>query len=259
MKQTAIQLLLLFPLATLTPPASATVDHQVLRCVAFATGAVRYATAPVAGFICSPLTSEQPSASTATDAPASTPAPKRGQIFAFDLAGVRQFATALPPGAANVRTIRYTFIETCFACSATETTFNRSHINRVTFASEFQAAARNSGVEEALLRAIAHAESAYVPDAISRAGAQGVMQLMPATARRFGVANALDAAQNIQGGAAYLAFLLRRYPGDLLRVAAAYNAGEGAVDRYGGVPPYAETRQYVRRVEQLLSAYRAGQ
>jgi len=255
MKPTAIQLLLLLPLAALTPATRAAASHQVLRCVASATGAVRYATVPVAGFVCSPLTGEQPT----TGAPTSAPAPKRGQIFAFDLAGVRQFATALPPGATNVRTIRYTFIETCFACSATETTFKRSHINRVTFASEFQAAARNSGVEEALLRAIAHAESAYVPDAISRAGAQGVMQLMPATARRFGVANALDAAQNIQGGAAYLAFLLRRYPGDLLRVAAAYNAGEGTVDRYGGVPPYAETQQYVRRVEQLLTAYRAGQ
>ena len=255
MKPTAIQLLLLLPLAAWTPRAAAADSNPVLRCVASDTGAVRYATAPVAGFVCSSLAGA-PAAQAATTVAAAS-APVKGQIFAFDRAGVRQFATALPPGAANVRTIRYTFIETCFACSAPETAFKRSRINRAAFAAEFQAAAQKTGVEEALLRAIAHAESAYVPDAISRAGAQGLMQLMPATARRFGVTNTLNAAQNIQGGAAYLAFLLRRYPGDLLRVAAAYNAGEGAVDRYGGVPPYAETRQYVRRVEQLLTAYRA--
>lgn len=226
---------------------------QVLRCVAASTGAVRYATQTVPGYACGPLTP-----SSAAEQPPAPPAskPMKGQIYAFDVDGVRRFATTLPAGATNVRAIRYTFIESCFACAADAPTFKRSRLNRAAFANEFRAASLATGVEEALLRAVAHAESAFVPDAISRAGAQGLMQLMPATAKRFGVRNTLDAQQNIFGGASYLAWLLRRYPGDLTRAVAAYNAGEGAVDKYKGIPPYAETRQYVKRVAQLLSAYR---
>jgi soluble lytic murein transglycosylase-like protein len=82
------------------------------------------------------------------------------------------------------------------------------------------------------------------------------MQLIPATARRFGVNDSFDPAQNINGGVQYLSFLLRRYQQDLTLAAAAYNAGEGAVDRYGGVPPYKETRLYVARVGQLAERYR---
>jgi len=80
---------------------------------------------------------------------------------------------------------------------------------------------------------------------------------MPATARRFGVANAFDAAQNIRGGVQYLAFLLKRFNGNLALVAAGYNAGEGAVDKYNGVPPYSETQRYVARVSQLADRYRS--
>ena len=98
------------------------------------------------------------------------------------------------------------------------------------------------------MRAIIHAESAYNPNALSRVGAQGLMQLMPATARRFGVGNAFDAGQNIRGGVQYLAWLLKRFNGDLTLAAAGYNAGEGAVDKYKGVPPYSETQRYVQRV-----------
>ncbi|MNN81932.1 Soluble lytic murein transglycosylase precursor [compost metagenome] len=107
-----------------------------------------------------------------------------------------------------------------------------------------------------MVRAIIHAESAFNPTALSRAGAQGLMQLMPATARRFGVTDAYDSGQNIRGGVKYLSWLLRRFNGDLTLAAAGYNAGEGAVDRHGGVPPYRETQYYVRRVAQLADRYR---
>jgi soluble lytic murein transglycosylase-like protein len=119
-----------------------------------------------------------------------------------------------------------------------------------------KAAATQFGVEEAIVRAIMHAESAFNPNALSRAGAQGLMQLMPATARRFGVTNSYDPAQNIRGGVEYLGWLLKRFNGDLTLAAAGYNAGEGAVDRHKGVPPYSETQRYVVRVAQLAERYR---
>lgn len=89
-------------------------------------------------------------------------------------------------------------------------------------------------------------------------GAQGLMQLMPATAARFGVSNAYDASQNIRGGVKYLAWLLKRFDGDLTLAAAGYNAGEGAVDKYDGVPPYKETQRYVQRVGVLAERYRGA-
>jgi len=105
-----------------------------------------------------------------------------------------------------------------------------------------------------LLAAVARAESAYDASALSRKGARGLMQVMPATAERFGVrSNELwDPARNVEAGARYLRFLVDRFDGDLTRVLAAYNAGEGAVDRYDGVPPYRETRGYVAKVLTFL-------
>ena len=99
-----------------------------------------------------------------------------------------------------------------------------------------------------LVREVVAAESAHEPRARSHKGAQGLMQLMPATAARFGVRDAWDPEDNLMGGMRYLARLLTDYRGDLPRVLAAYNAGEAAVDRHGGIPPYAETRAYVARI-----------
>lgn len=103
-------------------------------------------------------------------------------------------------------------------------------------------------VSPALVLSVIAVESAGRPDAVSHAGAQGLMQLMPATARRFGVDDSFDSAANIRGGATYLDWLLKEFDGDPVLALAGYNAGEGAVTKNGGVPPYAETRAYVPKV-----------
>jgi soluble lytic murein transglycosylase-like protein len=115
-------------------------------------------------------------------------------------------------------------------------------------------ASLNTGTPPGLVRAVLMAESDGDPTAISLAGAQGLMQLMPGTAAGCGVADAFDPNQNVKCGAAYLKQLLVRYHGNITLAVAAYNAGPGAVDRYRGVPPYAETQAYVARV---ISAYQS--
>ena len=102
-------------------------------------------------------------------------------------------------------------------------------------------------VDPKLVKSVMLVESNFNPRAVSPKGARGLMQLMPATARRYGVSNSFDPAQNIRAGVAYLSDLLDMFEGDVVRALAAYNAGEGAVMRHGGVPPYRETREYVRR------------
>jgi hypothetical protein len=122
----------------------------------------------------------------------------------------------------------------------------------------FKAAARSNRIDDAWLRAIAHAESDLQADAVSSKGAQGIMQLLPATAVEYEVKDPFSPAQSIQGGARYLGALLRRYKGDRRLAAAAYNAGIGTVARYGGVPPYAETQAYVQKVDALFALYSAA-
>lgn len=109
------------------------------------------------------------------------------------------------------------------------------------------AAARNN-LDPALVKAVIQAESNWNPYAVSRKGAFGLMQLIPSTAERYGVGDVFDPAQNVNGGTRYLRDLLDRYHGDLKRSLAAYNAGEQAVERFGGIPKYPETRAYVRKV-----------
>lgn len=124
-------------------------------------------------------------------------------------------------------------------------TYNK---NKNAFDHIIKQAALQHGVSEGLIKAVMHTESGFNVNARSPVGAQGLMQLMPATARRFNVTNAFDAQQNIFAGAKYLSWLLKRFGGNTQMALAAYNAGEGNVDKYGGIPPFRETQDYVRRV-----------
>jgi soluble lytic murein transglycosylase-like protein len=117
-------------------------------------------------------------------------------------------------------------------------------------------AARRHGLDPALVLAVVSVESAFKPQAVSTKGAQGLMQLMPRTAASLGVENAFDPEQNVDAGVRHLESLVRLYDGNLTRALAAYNAGQGAVAKHGGVPPYRETRAYVKKV---LERYRAKQ
>ena len=123
---------------------------------------------------------------------------------------------------------------------------------------EIEAAAGRVGLSAHLVHAVVKTESAYRKSARSRAGAVGLMQLMPATAKRFGVTNRKDPVQSLRGGTVYLAWLLRRYRGNLQLALAGYNAGEGAVDKYNGIPPYRETRNYVAKVMRELRRRQAA-
>ena len=153
--------------------------------------------------------------------PTSASAPRRvtGEVYSYVKDGVRHYSSRRPSGqGAAVRTIAYSYIETCYACgSKPGVDFSRVKLNTAAFDREIATAARQYGV---------------------------------------GVSNAYDASQNIRGGVKYLAWLLKRFNGDLTLAAAGYNAGEGAVDKYDGVPPYKETQRYVERVGVLADRYR---
>jgi hypothetical protein len=112
---------------------------------------------------------------------------------------------------------------------------------------------------EELIRAVMHAESNFYVGAVSSKGAMGLMQLMPTTASEMGVLDPFDARQNVLGGARFLRILANHFGGDLVLTVAAYNAGQGAVEKYGSIPPYAETRLYVQAVLTSYYAYRAAQ
>jgi soluble lytic murein transglycosylase-like protein len=124
------------------------------------------------------------------------------------------------------------------------------------YESQIQAAASKYGIDPAVLKGLIKQESGFNPNAGSPAGAQGLTQLMPGTAASLGVSDVHDPAQSIDGGAHYLRMQLDRFGGDYSKALAAYNAGPGAVQRFGGIPPYAETRNYVKNVLSFADQYR---
>jgi soluble lytic murein transglycosylase-like protein len=205
--------------------------------------------------------------STSTDL-ASMPAPEqpkgsrvlRGAVYRITRADGGVEYTNIPQAVAGGKgqsiKMLFTYIATCAACDVhSKIDWNSVALNLDSFGDAISAASHEFGVDEALLRAIIHAESAFNPRALSVAGAQGLMQLIPGTARDMGVLDAFDANQNIRGGARYLALLLRNFNGNERLAAAAYNAGPGAVQKYNGVPPYDETQVYVERVGVLRKRY----
>lgn len=181
----------------------------------------------------------------------------RGAVYRYQVDGITHYTNVRPADARRAKVL-FSYIETCFACAASVLDFSHVALNLAAYRDEVASAAQEFAVDESLVRAVIHAESAFNPNAVSHKGAQGLMQLMPATAGRFGVVDPFTAGQNIRGGVAYLAWLLKRFNGDQRLAAAAYNAGEGAVERNGGVPPYAETLRYVDRVAVLAQRYQAA-
>jgi soluble lytic murein transglycosylase-like protein len=245
------------PQAAAVPPVAVPAAQQALK----DDKGVVIATAPL------PATELKAPTTVAKAAPSATSAPKflrmgSSTTYSYiDANGIKNYSSRKPKGVANVvaSRIEYPIFSqpNCFACGVTSAVnFKATSLNTTSFAAEIRAASKAYGVEEAVVRAIIHAESAYRPHVQSNKGAQGLMQLIPATAKRFGVSDSFDPAQNIDGGVQYLAWLLKRYGQDVTLAAAAYNAGEGAVDKYGGVPPYRETQNYVVRVGQLAERYR---
>jgi soluble lytic murein transglycosylase-like protein len=131
-------------------------------------------------------------------------------------------------------------------------------VNPAEYEQIISACATKYGVNPSLIKAVIHAESGYNPNAVSRKGASGLMQLMPGTARSLKVNNSFDPKDNVEGGVKYLRFLLDTFRGDVSLAVAAYNAGLNKVARYGGIPPYNETRTYVNRVLSYMQSYQAN-
>lgn len=181
----------------------------------------------------------------------------QAQVYKFvDDKGIVNYTNIAPPTGQEFQVLRFP----CYAADpkCRSVSWEKVALNTQSFGVEIQQAALSSGVDAALIRAIIHAESAYQADAVSPKGAQGLMQLMPQTAKMLQVSDPFNPANNIDGGARHLADLLKQFDGDVTLAAAAYNAGAGAVQKYGGVPPYDETREYVRRVNILKKRYSAA-
>jgi len=174
-----------------------------------------------------------------------------------DKEGIVHYTNIRPSGQKNVKTFSFPCYASDPKCNQLD--WEKIPLNRQAYHEEIRAVAEVFTVDDSLIRAIIHAESAYHPDALSPRGAQGLMQLMPATQKELQVVDVFDPLSNIEGGTLYLSRLLNQFDQSVELAAAAYNAGPGAVRKHGGVPPYKETREYVRRVKILYRRYRSGE
>ncbi|MCK9488053.1 MAG: lytic transglycosylase domain-containing protein [Xanthomonadales bacterium] len=254
--------ILSIPVLLLAAASSATsADSVLLRCLD-ANGATTFTNSAEGYRQCTEV-ARYPAATVTTPAGAAAGARasqvRRGAVYrSADANGVVQYTNVKPAG--NRGELLFTYaIDTCIACAVTSTLdWNSVPLRLDEYRDEITAASLAHDVDEALVRAVIHAESAFRANAKSHKSAQGLMQLIPATAERFGVTDPWDPGQNIAGGVEYLAWLLRRFDNDVRLATAGYNAGEGAVQRHGGIPPFAETRVYVDRVGILHGRYRAA-
>ncbi|MEI6894264.1 MAG: lytic transglycosylase domain-containing protein [Colwellia sp.] len=179
-------------------------------------------------------------------------AKKTADIYTYtSTAGVTSFSDIEPIG------LDYTsYRMDCYACAVDSLIdWRQAKLYLMPYKYDINQAALKYNVDPAFVRAVIHAESHFNSQAVSKQGAQGLMQLMPATAMALGVKDSFNAPQNIKGGVKHLSRLFKKYKGDKKLVAAAYNAGEGAVKKYGGIPPYKETQVYVERVGILHYRY----
>jgi soluble lytic murein transglycosylase-like protein len=184
----------------------------------------------------------------------SIPLSVQAQVYKWvDENGIVTYSNIAPPKQQDFQVLRFP----CYAADpkCRSVSWEKIPLNTQAFRTEIRSASQFNAVDESLIRAIIHAESAYQADALSPKGAQGLMQLMPETQVELDVSNPFDPEDNIQGGARYLSQLMAEFDGDLELAAAAYNAGSNAVYKYGGVPPYDETQEYVRRVKILYRRY----
>jgi soluble lytic murein transglycosylase-like protein len=176
------------------------------------------------------------------------------EIYKYtDEDGMVNYTNIKPANQRNVKTFSFPCYVSDPKCQQLD--WERIPLNRQAFSDVIQASAEVFTIDESLIRAIIHAESAYQPEALSPQGAQGLMQLMPATQKELQIENVFDPVSNIEGGTRYLAGLMKEFDQNIELAAAAYNAGPGAVRKYGGIPPYKETREYVRRVKILYRRY----
>lgn len=184
------------------------------------------------------------------------PTPKRTptRIYKYLAGGTVSFSDQPP------RTGPYVVVnQDCYACKLdSDIDWHSIRLHNDKFAQEINGAARQFNVDPALVRAVIHAESGFNARARSNKGALGLMQLMPATARSLGVTDARAPGHNIRGGTQYLAGLMARFHNNIMLATAAYNAGPEAVQKYAGVPPFAETQVYVQRVRILHQRYKTA-
>ena len=184
--------------------------------------------------------------------------PLYAEMYKFtDKDGIVHYTNIKPTGQKNVKTFSFPCYASDPKCKQLD--WERIPLNRQAYDDEIRAAARVFTVDDSLIRAIIHAESAYQPEALSPRGAQGLMQLMPETQKELQVDDVFDPISNIEGGTLYLSRLLDKFDQNVELATAAYNAGPGAVQQYGGIPPYKETREYVRRVKILYRRYRSNE